>query len=89
MEINFYKMKEIFGTEIFEIIKDNIDNVEQNIKYMIYLNFDDIEGLFERCPYSFIDIPKQFKIKIDKLIREIGKDYIRIIQNNVELLENL
>ncbi len=30
MEINFYKMKEIFGTEIFEIIKDNIDNVEQN-----------------------------------------------------------
>ena len=34
MDINFNKIKEIYGNEILNIIKENQENVIENLKYL-------------------------------------------------------
>jgi hypothetical protein len=87
--INLEKMKEVYGSEILEIILDNIDIVEKNIEYLDMLKFDDTVGIFERCPIVFTCFPNDFKNKIDKLIQEIGENYVEIIEDDIGLIESL
>lgn len=89
MNINLENMKTVYGDEIVEIINSNIDIIESNVKTMKELGFDDIEGLLERCIDAFLYFSKDFKSKINKLIEELGKDYVEIIENDVSYLENL
>lgn len=82
-------MKEVYGKEIVEEISANMDIIEANIETLKQLKFDDIDGLFERCPTIFMCFPKSFKEKIEKLIKQIGSNYVETIQNDVSLLENI
>lgn len=87
--INLKSMKEVYGSEIFEMLLDNIEIVEKNLQYLNELKFDDFLGLLERCPILFTYFPEEFKRKIDKLIEKIGENYVEIIQNDIGLLEEL
>lgn len=49
---------------------------------------DDVEGLFERCPHFFLNFPKEFARKMEILKSELGTEYIDLIEDNVDLLEN-
>lgn len=89
MDINFNKIALIYGNDMITSVKENIDEVGKNIKYMIDLGFDDIEDIFEREVPLFINDSIDFKKKIDCLINKIGPDYVNEIENNLSLLEDL
>ena len=47
LNIDFERMKEIYGDEIEEIINENIDIIEKNIRFLNDLKFEDAEGIYE------------------------------------------
>ena len=89
LNIDINKMKEIFGDEIEDIINDNIDIVEKNIKFLKELKFEDPEGMLEMYPELFMNFPKKFEEKILKLKEELGDNYIEIIENDMSILEKI
>lgn len=86
-EINLKIMKEIYGEEIEEIILDNMDNIKTNVATLEDLNFKDIQGIFEMYPALFMNFPKQFKEKIEKLRNIYGKNFVDKIENDLTLVE--
>lgn len=89
LKIDLKTMKEVNGEEIYEIILSNIDIIEKNLKYLRDLKFDDYAGIFERCPIIFTYFPKDFKGKIDGLIKKLGDNYVEIIESDVGLIDEL
>lgn len=89
MQINYDKIIEIYGEELLITILENIKDVEHNINYLNLLGFIDTIDIFERYPYIFIQNEKEFKTKTNKLINKLGYNYVEIIENNLELLEEL
>ena len=83
------KIKEIYGDSVIALIKQNIDDISINIKYLKKLGFTDIEDIFERYVYIFIEDNDSFKSKINKFINIIGENYVSILENNMELWEKL
>ena len=64
LNIDFERMKEIYGDEIEEIINENIDIIEKNIQFLNDLKFEDAKGIFEMYPDLFMNFPKKFEEKI-------------------------
>ena len=89
INIDLEKMKEIYGEEIIEVIYDNIEIIEKNIKVMKGLKFDDVEGIFERCPIIFTKFTKNFTEQIEKVINKLGEGYVKIIQNDISIIEKM
>lgn len=89
INIDFDKINKIYGIETLNNIKENINEVNKNISYMYKLGFTDIEDIFERETLLFICDNKEFKNKIDKLIRRLGATYVNDIENDISLLEEL
>ena len=89
MKIDFEKINEIYGNKIIDEIKNNINDILENIKYLKYLKINDIKDVFERYPLIFICYKKEFKNKVDKLISKIGVNYIDMLDNDMELWEEL
>ena len=89
MVIDEERIKEIFGEETLYIINANEDIIIKNAKTMEILGFEDIEGLFERCPSFFLNFPNKFKIKLEKLKEELGPNYIELIENDVSIIEKM
>lgn len=89
MNININKIEEIYGLDILNLVKENIEDVNKNINYLIYLNFNDVEDIFERYVPIFICSYDEFKNKINKLINKLGNDYVDIIENDLGILEEL
>lgn len=88
-KVNLKNIKEVYGDEIYEIILDNIEIIKKNLRYLKKLKFDDIVGIFERCPIIFTYFPKDFQDKINGLIERAGKNYVEIIENDIGLIEEL
>ena len=89
MNIDFEKIKNIHGKEILEEIIENKEEIQNNINYLFYLKFDDIEDIFERVTPLFINNNKTFKNKINNLIKKIGPNYVEEIESNLGLLEEI
>ena len=89
MNIDFNKISDTYGDSVIELIRDNIEDVNENINYMIKLGFTDIEDIFERYTLIFIDNPSIFKEKLNNLINELGSNYVDIIENDLFILEKL
>lgn len=90
MHIDYEKIVEIYGEEYLELIKDNINEINLNLRYMKELGFTDIIDIFERVCPIFICDNISFKNKLSQLIKEISSDnYVEIIENDIGLLEAL
>ena len=87
IKVDLEKMKEIHGEEIIKVIYDNIDLIEKNIEVLNELKFDDVEGIFERCPVIFMKFTKNFRKQVESLISELGENYVEIIQNDLGIIE--
>ena len=85
LNIDFERMKEIYGDEIEEIINENIDIIEKNIQFLNDLKFEDAE----MYPDLFMNFPKKFEEKILKLKDQLGENYVEIIENDTSVLENI
>lgn len=89
MNIDINKIKEIYGIETLNLIKDNIKDVIKNINYLEQLGFTDTIDIFERYTLIFIEDVTYFKQKIDKLISELGDNYVDLIENDLSILDKL
>lgn len=88
MQINYNKILELYGAELFEDIKDNSSNVINNINYLSSIGIIDISDLFERYPYIFILDNKLFIEKVNKLINKYD-NYIEEVNNDISLWEEI
>lgn len=89
MNINVDKIREIYGIDVLNLVRDNIKNIIKNIRYLEQLGFDDVEDIFERYTLIFMDEPVYFKEKINKLINKLGINYVELIENDLGLLDEL
>ena len=85
MKIDFKKIMEIYGTNSIYQIKDNIEDLEQNMNYLIKLGFKDVYDILELYPYMFLMSEDIFKEKINSLIERLGIDYLSILAENTNL----
>ena len=89
MKVNLNNIRDTYGDSVVLLIRDNIDDVMENIEYLNKINFTDTDDIFERYAILFLDTPSEFKNKIDNLINELGPDYVDIIENDLSVLEQL
>ena len=89
MKVNLNNIRYTYGDSLVLLIRDNIDDVMKNIDYLNKLDFTDTEDIFEKFAILFLDTPTEFKNKIDNLIKELGYDYVNIIENDLSILEQL
>ena len=89
MNIDFGKIREIYGEDALVACNENLDYLVKNINYLIKLGFDDYEDIIERFPLAFVDDHEVVKEKVDKLIGRLGDDYINILGEDMGLWEEL
>ena len=89
MDINYDKIKELYGIDYLYLIKDNIDDIKLNIDYLYKLGFNDVTDIFERFTYIFIKDNNEFRLMFNKLITKLGGNYVDIIENDLGVLEEL
>lgn len=89
MNINFGKIREIYGDDALIACNDNIDELVKNINYLIKLGFDDYEDIIERYPLAFVEDHEIVRNRINNLINRLGEDYINILGEDMSLWEEL
>ena len=89
LEIDVERMKSIYGDEIIDVMSSNEDIIRKNIQTLEKLKFNDISDFVERCIDVFLYYPKDFENKINKLIQELGVNYVEIIENDINYIQNI
>ena len=89
MNINFSKIQEIYGDDLLETCKENVEDLVKNINYLARLGFSDVEDIFERYPFIFLIDSSSFVVKINGLVKKLGINYISILEENMGLWEDL
>lgn len=89
MNIDFSKVREIYGKEALVICNEHIDDLVKNINYLIELGFDNYEEIIERFSLAFVDEHEMVKKRINNLILRLGVNYIEILNENMGLWEEL
>lgn len=85
MNINIDKIKEIYGENSLYEIKNNLDNVINNVNYLIEYNIKNIEEILECYPYIFLMSEEEFKTMIDNYIKELGINYQEELEQDMSL----
>ncbi len=83
------KIKEIYGESMLVTVRENISNINNNIRYLHSLNILDTNELFESCTPIFLYDEEEFKNRINALVEKLGTDYIDKIYDDLGLLEEL
>ena len=89
MEINYKKILEIHGMDIINQIRENAKDVVYNMDYLNTLEFTDVIDILERYPQIFICSKNEFKEKINNFIKQLGINYVELLENDMGLWENL
>ena len=79
MEINLEKLEEIYGKSLVKEMRDDIENLIENMKYLDKLEFDDIYDIIEVNPYLFLIDNNEFIKRINNLITSLGIEYLQIL----------
>ena len=88
MQINYNKILELYGIELFDDIKNNSDIVINNINYLSSIGIIDISDVFERYPYIFLLDNDIFIKNVDELTKSLS-NYIEELNNDTSLWEML
>ena len=89
MKIDFEKINKIYGKDILDGLRDNLDEVNKNIKYLYEIGIECIEEVFERYAPIFIFDNKEFKNKVNKLVGKLGNEYVEILGENEDYWSEL
>ena len=85
--IDFIKVSKIYGTDVMDLIKENIDEVKDNLNYLKNKGIINFEDIFERFAVAFIVDNQSFINKIDALINNLGPNYIELLEEDSSLFE--
>ena len=89
MNIDFGKIREIYGEDALVACNDNLDDLVKNINYLIKLGFDDYQDIIERFPLAFLDDHELVKERINKLIARLGDNYLELLGEDMGFWEEL
>ena len=76
-----------YGEDIKEGILENKDIVLENYNFLQELNIISVDEIFQRYITIFLD--EDFKNKVNKLISNLGEDYIEKIEENISIFDSL
>ena len=76
-----------YGEGIKEDILENKDIVLENYNFLQELNIISVDEIFQRYITIFLD--EDFKNKVNKLISNLGEDYIEKIEENISIFDSL
>ncbi len=76
-----------YGEDIKEDILENKDIVLENYNFLQELNIISVDEIFQRYITIFLD--EDFKNKVNKLISNLGEDYIEKIEENISIFDSL
>ena len=76
-----------YGEDIKEDILENKDIVLENYNFLQELNIISVDEIFQRYITIFLD--ENFKNKVNKLISNLGEDYIEKIEENISVFDSL
>ena len=76
-----------YGEDIKEDILENKDIVLENYNFLQELNIISVDEIFQR--YITILLDENFKNKVNKLISNLGEDYIEKIEENISIFDSL
>ena len=76
-----------YGEDIKEDILENKDIVLENYNFLQELNIISVDEIFQRYIPIFLD--ENFKNKVNKLISNLGEDYIEKIEENISIFDSL
>ncbi|MBF0986814.1 MAG: hypothetical protein HXK72_00535 [Clostridiales bacterium] len=76
-----------YGEDIKEDILENKDIVLENYNFLQELNITSVDEIFQRYITIFLD--EDFKNKVNKLISNLGEDYIEKIEENISIFDSL
>ena len=76
-----------YGEDIKEDILKNKDIVLENYNFLQELNIISVDEIFQRYITIFLD--EDFKNKVNKLISNLGEDYIEKIEENISIFDSL
>lgn len=76
-----------YGEDIKEDILKNKDIVLENYNFLQELNIISVDEIFQRYITIFLD--ENFKNKMNKLISNLGEDYIEKIEENISIFDSL
>lgn len=85
MKIDLNKIQEIYGDSSIYEIKNHLDQVIDNMNYLVSLGFNDVYNIVETNPYMFLYDKKIFVDKMDKLIKKLGVEYIEKLEDDFSL----
>ena len=89
MEINLEKFEEIYGKSLVKEMRDDIENLIENMKYLDKLEFDDIYDIIEVNPYLFLIDNNEFIKRINDLITSLGIEYLQILAEDTSYWGNI
>ena len=89
MEINLEKLEEIYGKSLVKEMRDDIENLIENMKYLDKLEFDDIYDIIEENPYLFLIDNNEFIKRINNLITSLGIEYLQILAEDTSYWGNI
>ena len=76
-----------YGEDIKEDILENKDIVLENYNFLQELNIISVDEIFQRYITIFLD--ENFKNKVNKLISNLGEDYVEKIEENISIFDSL
>ena len=76
-----------YGKDIKEDILENKDIVLENYNFLQELNIISVDEIFQRYITIFLD--ENFKNKVNKLISNLGEDYVEKIEENISIFDSL
>lgn len=76
-----------YGEDIKEDILKSKDIVLENYNFLQELNIISVDEIFQRYITIFLD--EDFKNKVNKLISNLGEDYIEKIEENISIFDSL
>lgn len=89
MILDLEKIREIYGDSSIEELNDNIESLTNNMNYLFKLGFDDVYDTVSLYPYMFLIDEETFKEKVNNLIDSLGFDYLKKLEEDTSLWENV
>ena len=85
MKISLDRIQEIYGESAIYEIKDHLDDVLNNMQYLVSKGFKDVYFILQTNPYIFLYDEKTFKRKANDLFNKLGVEYIEKLEEDFSL----
>ena len=89
MKWNLEKIQKIYGESIISELKENIEDVIDNMSYLKEKGFTNLSDLVESMPYLFLNPTDIFQEKIDYLEEKWGIEFIEKLEEDFSLWEEI